>query len=42
MGFFQKIPIYQMREGFTEKVNGLGYFWGALDTFFRSAASYEI
>ena len=42
MGFFLKIPIYQNREGFAEKLNGLGDFWGALDTFFRSAASYEI
>ena len=42
MGFFQKIPIYQTREGFAAKVNGLRDFRGALDTFFRSAASYEI
>ena len=42
MGFLQKILVYQTREGFAEKVNGLGDFWGAMDTFFRSAASYEI
>ena len=42
MGFFQKIPIYHICEELLKKVNGLGDFRGALDTFFISAPNYEI